>query len=100
MPLTDYPHWESLSRKLSKEESENPYLVIEELFDYAHLPDLRHQLWEWLRTTVTGDFTEGLDRRERIALLFLYEKIEKLVEAAHLIQVSMQKKKRDLPSSQ
>lgn len=94
MPLTQYPEWESYSRKLNKEEAENPMMVIAELFDYAHLPDVRELLWLWLKTTVSGDFTEGLDHRERSSILFLYEKIEKLVEAAHILHVKHRQPKK------
>lgn len=94
MPLTQYPEWESYSRKLSKEEAENPQMVIDELFDYAHLPDVRDLLWLWLKTTVNGDFTKGLDHRERSSILFLYEKIEKLVEATHILHTQYKKRKK------
>lgn len=87
MPLTQYPEWESHSRKLSKEEVEHPLLVIDELFDYAHLPDVRELLWLWLKTTVNGDFSDGLDQHERGSILFFYEKMERLVEAAHILHV-------------
>ncbi|GAC1395356.1 MAG: hypothetical protein NVSMB63_15480 [Sediminibacterium sp.] len=91
MPLVQYPEWESLSRKLSKKETEDPYLVIHELFDFAHLPDARNLLWEWLKCTVNGNFSEALDTRERSSILFMYEKIEKLVEAAHLLHLEHEK---------
>jgi hypothetical protein len=91
MPLTQYPEWESYSRKLSKEEVEHPELVLDELFDYAHLPDVRELLWLWLKTTVNGDFAEGLDHQERVSILFFYEKIERLVEAAHILHMRSKK---------
>ncbi len=88
MLLTQYPEWESFSRKLSEEEVEDPQKVIAELFDYAHLPHVRDLLWFWLKTTVNGSFiTEDLEHRERTSILFLYEKIEKLVEAAHILHI-------------
>lgn len=91
MNMSGYPEWEKQPRLLNKEEVENPYLVIEELFDFAHLPEIRNLLWEWLKTTVTGDFNESLDTREKSSLLFFYEKIEKLIEASHII-LQLQKK--------
>lgn len=85
MNMSGYPEWEKQSRLLTKEEIDNPHLVIEELFDFAHLPEIRNLLWEWLKTTVTGDFNESLDAREKSSLLFLYEKIQKLIEASHIL---------------
>lgn len=70
---------------LSKEEMANPYLVIDELFDFAHLPDVQELLWEWLKVTVTGNFHKTLSSSERASIITLYEKLEKLVEAAHVM---------------
>ncbi len=72
--------------KLSKEEISDPYLVLEELFDFAHLPQLRSMLWDWLKATVTGGYNKSLSSRERENILLLYEKVEKLIEAAHVLQ--------------
>jgi hypothetical protein len=41
---------------LSEEEINDPYLVIDELFDFAELNDARELLWEWLKVTVTGTY--------------------------------------------
>jgi len=84
MPLHD-EHRSKHYCYLTKEEIANPNLVIDELFDFAHLPDVRELLWEWLKTTVTGSYTKTLTAREREAIIILYEKMEKLVEAAHVL---------------
>jgi hypothetical protein len=85
MPLQDYPSRELEPRKLSREEVEDPLLVISDFFTYAHLPEIREQLWEMLKTTVTGGYCHVLNRRERADLVHFYEKLEKLIEAAHLL---------------
>jgi hypothetical protein len=81
--------------KLSAEEIADPQLVIEELFDFAHLPEIRLILWDWLKATVTGSYPEDLSKEERNAILILYEKIEKLVEAAHVLREPGKKKKNN-----
>lgn len=91
MSLTQYPEWESYSHKLTREEAENPQTVLDEFFDYAHLPEVRDMLWLWLKTTVNGDFSDGLDGRERSSILFFYEKVEKLIEATHLLYMQQKK---------
>ena len=74
--------------KLSEEEIKDPYLVIFRFFDYAGLPSVREHLWEWLKITVSGTFsTHMLSRGQRYDMIYLYEHIEKLVEAAHLIHL-------------
>jgi hypothetical protein len=76
--------WEMKPRKLSAEEIEHPEKVIEELFQYAHLPQLRWYMWESLKTMVAGNFST-LDSRERSSMLCFYEQIEKLIEVAHVM---------------
>jgi hypothetical protein len=83
---------------LTREEINNPQLVLAELFDFAHLPELKKMLWNWLKTTVTGSYNKTLTNRERAAILLLYEYMEKLLEANHLLHTEQQKldeKKQD-----
>lgn len=77
--------------KLSEAEMADPVLVIDELFDFADLQDTRELLWSWLKTTVTGTFHKDLSASERSAIITLYEKMEKLVEAAHVIRSNPKK---------
>ena len=90
MATQDFPEWELQPRKLSSEEVKNPELVIHQFFDYAHLPEVRSHLWDWLKSTVSGDFN-SLSRQERSSLLYFFEQLEKLVEAAHLIHQQSKK---------
>jgi hypothetical protein len=85
MPINDYDLWELKPRNLTLAQREDPMLVIQDFFDYAHLPEARQQLWEMLKTIVTGNFPRTLNRRERTDLVYFYEQLEKLVEAAHLL---------------
>lgn len=84
MPLSDYPSAELEPRNLSKEEISDPYLVISELFDYMHLPQVREALWNWLKVSVTGGF-KNESSNERQNLLGMYEKMAKVMEAVYLI---------------
>ena len=89
--------------KLSEEEIQDPYLVIFRFFDYADLPFIREHLWDWFKATVSGTFNSHVfDMGQRYDLVYLYEHIEKLVEAAHLInlrQSFVKKKKGKRPKS-
>ncbi len=85
--------------QLTNEELANPYLVIEELFDFAHLPDVRELLWEWLKVTVTSSYHRTLSSNEQEAIITLFEKLDRLVEAAyrlHEINKDTAKKKMNL----
>jgi hypothetical protein len=85
MPLSDYPAWELEPRKLSAEQIADPMQVIHEFFNVGHLPQVRDMLWELLKITVTGNYAYGLTRREKTDLIYFYEQLEKIVEAAHLL---------------
>src|ERR1700712_2601286 len=90
---SEYPAWELRPRKLSEEETADPYLVLDEFFDAARLPQVRDKLWDWLDTTVTGKFSKELGRKQRVHLLLFYTQIEKLIEAAHVLHSDHQKEK-------
>lgn len=64
----------------------DPEKFIQELFDFARLPELKELLWEWLKATVTGSYPKKLTYSEREAILVLYEKMEKLLVAVSLLQ--------------
>jgi hypothetical protein len=76
--------WEMKPRKLTLEEIEQPEKVIDDLFQYANLPELRWYLWEGTKTLVTGTFNH-LKPRDRCNLIYFYEQVEKLIEASHVL---------------
>lgn len=71
--------------KLSEEEINNPSLVIHELFDWAHFWQIRPILWDLFKATITGSYSKNFTKKERFDIVTLYEHIEKLIEAAHVI---------------
>jgi HEPN domain-containing protein len=81
-------------QNLTQVEIDNPHQVIYELFDFAHLPRIRELLWEFFKTAVTGNYSHDLHRRERELLVTVYEKIEKLIEAAHIINEKQKELKK------
>ena len=86
MKKSAYPEWDMYSRLLTNEEHADPNLVLEELFDFAHLPEWRNILWDWLKITVSGSYNaETSTSSERASILFVYEKLQKLIEASHLM---------------
>lgn len=89
MRVKDFNKWDLQPRLLTEEEIADPMKVVNEMFDYAHLPDLRNTLWEWLKTTISGNFNKSsLHFRDRESLIAFYEKMEKLLEAVHLLLVT------------
>jgi Uncharacterized conserved protein related to C-terminal domain of eukaryotic chaperone, SACSIN len=90
----DFPDTELCPHKLTPEEIVDPYLVISELFQFDHLPCLRELHWEFFKSTVTGGFNRGLDRRERYTLVHYYELIGKLIEAAHILYTQYRQRRK------
>ena len=79
--------------RLSEEEQKAPQDVLKVFFDCYHLKDLHEVLWDWLLAALSTD--SGIyDRgRERSNLIFLYQKLETLVEAAYLLNFKQPEKK-------
>lgn len=71
--------------RLSPEEIENPFLSIEHLFEEMDLSTIKQILWEFLKAAVTSNHNKYLSKRDRREILYLYEHLERLLEAAHLI---------------
>jgi hypothetical protein len=95
MPLQDYQLYELKPRKLSKEETENPMQVVHDFFSYGHIPEIREQLWELLFATVTGNFCKMLSRQERSNMVYFYTRLEKVIEAVHIIHSNIEVKEAE-----
>jgi hypothetical protein len=78
---------ELLPRHLSTEHINDPYEFLVSLFDFAHLPQLRTMLREWFACTVTGAWHQQ-SVQEREDIVYLYQKMEQLLEVAHLLYKS------------
>jgi hypothetical protein len=93
MKQSEYPEWEMQPRLLNKEEVTDPGIILDEVFDYAHLPEWRSLLWEWLKITVSGTYNTESAEYDRSSILYMYEKLQKLIEAAHLMYVQQEASK-------
>lgn len=85
MAVTPLPNCSQPLHKLTVSEISNPYLVIEDLFDCCHLPEWRQLLWSSFKSNITGTYHKELNRRERNEVVYLYEYLERLVEAAWVL---------------
>ena len=91
---SEYADWQLQPQKLTKDEAKHPYLVLSDFFDIEDLHDTRELLWLWLSCTVTGNFTHELNRIERDRILSLYTRLEKLIDAVHVLHVLKKKEKK------
>jgi len=88
MALKDYRAAQLEPQKLSNEEIANPVQVIHQFFFDDHFPEVKNQLWNLLKIAATGNYGKSLTRSERSDLFYFYERLEKLVEAVHLIHMA------------
>ena len=76
-----------LPHSLTQSEIEDPYQVIDELFDFDHYPCIKELLWEWFKLTVNGNYnSEETSTRDRCSVTTLYEKLDKIIEAVWVIK--------------
>ena len=95
MPIKNPETLKAIHHKLSEEEIKNPQLVIDGLFDYAGLENLRVYLWDWFKVSVTGTFnTHLMDIHRRYDMIVFYEHLERIMEAVHVIYIKNKKEKR------
>lgn len=80
--------------RLSPNEIKDPRLVVAEFFMTYHLKDVREDLWEWLSAGLTSSNEYFNTGRDRANLIFLYENLEKLVEASYLLTKRAERRKR------
>jgi hypothetical protein len=77
--INRYPDWQYQPVRLSVEEMENPYEVLDQFFDCYSLPGLRSNLRQWLKEALTNKEGGSGDT------LLLHDDIEKLIEVAWVI---------------
>jgi hypothetical protein len=78
--------------RLTEEERQNPYLVLEEFYSSFHLVDIRAILWDWLVAALSSESGAYLNGYARSNLIFVYEKLEMLIEAANEINKRRKRK--------
>lgn len=72
-------------RYLSGRQTEQPQLAIEEFFDAFELPVCYAHLWQLAKSWVSSECADGLSARQRAEVLFFYEQLGALVEAAFVM---------------
>jgi hypothetical protein len=74
--------------KLSTEEIQNPHLVLSDLFCSFPHSKIKELLWEWMKSAFCGNFDTYLDVEEKAMIADLYERMEKLIDAAYILHNS------------
>jgi len=84
---------------LTEKEIADPRLVFYDVFDFEHLPGIRNLLWDWLKATVIGNYNRELDKRERHIIILTYEKLQRMIEAAHIMNEQYKRAKMQADTS-
>lgn len=79
----EHPEWENRPMRLNEDERKDPHGVLEDFFSCFHLQDVRAILWDWLVAALSSESSAYDTGYARSNLFFVYDKFEKLIEAAH-----------------
>jgi hypothetical protein len=83
MRTLNRPDWDNQPIRLSDEEKKDLYSVLEDFFSCFHLQDARETMYDWLVAALSSDCGTYNTGFARSNLIFVYEKLELLIEAAH-----------------
>ncbi|WP_207515966.1 hypothetical protein [Longitalea luteola] len=89
-----HPQWSNQPIRLIEKEKRDPLLVLDDFFECYHLRDVREKLWEWVSEVVTSPNEIASEPLERSSNLYFYEKVEGLIEAAHILRRKIHKHRR------
>lgn len=95
--MNRHPQWEKQPQRLSEEERQNPYLLLEDFYSCFHVVDIREIMWDWLVAALSSESGAYTTGRARSNLIFVYEKLESLIEATNEIN---KRRKRKLKQKQ
>ena len=89
-----HPQWYNQPLRLTREQKNDPSLVIEDFFECYHLNEVREILWKWMEEVVSSHRSIASNPIERSNHIYFYEKIEALVEAALVLEKRRRKAQR------
>lgn len=95
--INRHPQWENSPVRLTEQQRQDLYGVLEDFFSNFHLQDVRELLWDWLVAALSSECSTYESGYARSNLIFVYEKLETLIEAAwglHLKRKKSMKRKQ------
>ena len=85
-PAKKHPQWYNETIRLTKEQTQEPLLVLDDFFQCYHLNETRQILWEWLKEVVSSSRSVSIDGHDRRNHIYFYEKVEEMIDAAFVIR--------------
>jgi hypothetical protein len=86
--------WVNQSLRLSEEKKHDAFEALEDFFSCFHPQDMSKILWDWLIAAISSEsctYNTGFARNN---LVFVYQKMLLLIEAAHEINKRRKKKEK------
>jgi hypothetical protein len=80
--------------RLTEEERQDPYSVLDDFFSCFHLQDMREMLWDWLVAAMSSESGQYSTGYARSNLVFVYEKLELFIEAVQVINKRRKKRQK------
>lgn len=71
---------------LTEEEMDKPEMVFQQFFEIDYLPGMKESLWQLFEDLTKRQYPHKPGSREYEDTLYLFEKLEKLMEAAYLLK--------------
>lgn len=90
--INRYSEWENNPVRLNEEQSQNLHSVLEDFFSCFHVQDMRRILWDWLVAAMSSEICTYNTGFARSNLVFVYERLLLLIEAANEIDKRRKKK--------
>jgi hypothetical protein len=81
-----HPQWYNEPLRLTKEQKQDPLLILDEFFQCYHLNETRQILWEWFTEAVSSTRSISIEGSDRNNHVYFYEKVEEVIEAAYVIR--------------
>lgn len=81
-----HPQWYNQPLRLTREQKQDPFLVIEDFFECYHLNEVREILWKWMEEVVCSPRSISNNPMDRSNHMYFYEKMEELVEAVFMLE--------------
>lgn len=82
-PVMDLYWWPEGAKEQT--DLETSYAIIDDLFSWYTLEDLKACLWRWLKTALENETQQAYAEARPRNLIFLYEQICDLVAAAYFL---------------
>lgn len=92
--MNTHPQLDNQPLRLTEEEKQDPYIVLEDFFSNFHLQDMREMLWDWLVAAISAESGAYNTGYARSNLVFVYEKLELFIEAVQVINKRRKKRQK------